>query len=151
VVSQRFCRGFSTAEQTELWGRWKRGESLKAIGRAFGKPSSSVYSQLTPHDGIRPSARHRARLALTLSEREERCFSAQFDKRRLGRPNAISLLTNTVLFFNLTTKGYLSLSIFISTSWVSIADGAQYPKVYGMIFVLGGYDQPVATPRVGRR
>jgi hypothetical protein len=27
---------FTAAEKTELWDRWKRGESLKAIGRAFG-------------------------------------------------------------------------------------------------------------------
>src|SRR5206468_7891808 len=36
-------RGFTAAEKTELWDRWKRGQSLKAIGRAFGKPSSSIY------------------------------------------------------------------------------------------------------------
>ena len=49
----------------------QRGESLKAIGRAFGKPSSSIYFQLAPHGGIRPAPRRRSRLALTLSEREE--------------------------------------------------------------------------------
>ena len=37
-MDQGFRRGFTTAEKTELWGRWKRGESRKAIGRAFGKP-----------------------------------------------------------------------------------------------------------------
>src|SRR5258707_12724607 len=42
-MGQRFHRGFTAAEKTELWDRWKRGESLKAIGRAFGKPSSSIY------------------------------------------------------------------------------------------------------------
>ena len=40
-MDQRFRRGFTAAEKTELWDRWQRGESLKAIGRAFGKPSSS--------------------------------------------------------------------------------------------------------------
>jgi hypothetical protein len=39
VMGHRFHRGFTAAEKTELWDRWKRGESLKAIGRAFGKPS----------------------------------------------------------------------------------------------------------------
>jgi hypothetical protein len=43
LMGQRFHRGFTAAEKTELWDRWKRGESLKAIGRAFGKPSSSIY------------------------------------------------------------------------------------------------------------
>jgi hypothetical protein len=32
--------------------RWKRGESLKAIGRAFGKQSSSIYFLVAPHGGI---------------------------------------------------------------------------------------------------
>ena len=54
-----------------MWDRWQRGESLKAIGRAFGKPSSSIYNQLAPRGGIRPAPRRRSRLALTLSEREE--------------------------------------------------------------------------------
>jgi hypothetical protein len=35
-MERRFHRGFTAAEKTELWDRWKRGESLKAIGRAFG-------------------------------------------------------------------------------------------------------------------
>src|SRR5450631_4026402 len=70
AMEQGFRRGFTAAEKTELWDRWQRGESLKAIGRAFGKPSSSIYFQVAPHGGIRPAARHRSRLALTLSERE---------------------------------------------------------------------------------
>jgi DNA-binding CsgD family transcriptional regulator len=69
-MGQRFHRGFTAAEKTELWDRWKRGESLKAIGRAFGKPSSSIYFQVAPHGGIRPAQRRRSRLALTLAERE---------------------------------------------------------------------------------
>ena len=70
VMGQRFHRGFTAAEKTELWDRWKRGESLKAIGRAFGKPSSSIYFLVAPHGGIRPAERRRSRLALTLAERE---------------------------------------------------------------------------------
>src|ERR1700693_5609765 len=42
----------------------------KAIGRAFGKQSSSIYFLVAPHDGIRPAQRRRSRLALTLAERE---------------------------------------------------------------------------------
>ena len=70
-MERRYRRGFSTAEKTELWDRWQRGESLRSIGRVFGKPSSSIYFQLAPYGGIRPSPRRRSRLALTLSEREE--------------------------------------------------------------------------------
>jgi IS30 family transposase len=70
-MGQRYRRGFTAAEKTELWDRWQRGESLKAIGRAFGKPSSSIYCQVAPHGGIRPAPRRRSRLVLTLLEREE--------------------------------------------------------------------------------
>src|SRR3981189_3826368 len=73
VMGQRFHRGFTAAEKTELWGRWKRGETMKAIGRAFGKPSSSIYFLVAPHGGIRPAQRRRSRLALTLAEREMIC------------------------------------------------------------------------------
>src|SRR3974377_1304514 len=70
-MRQRYFRGFSAEGKTELWDRWQRGESLKAIRRAFGNPSSSIYFQLAPHGGIRPPPRRRSRLALTLAEREE--------------------------------------------------------------------------------
>ncbi len=82
-----FCRGFTAAEKTELWDRWQRGESLRAIGRAFGKPSSSIYHQLSPHGGIRPASRRRSRLALTLPEREEisRGIAGQQSARSMAR------------------------------------------------------------------
>jgi hypothetical protein len=50
-MDQGFRRGFTAAEKSELWDRWQRGESLKAIGRAFGKPSSSIYFQVSPFGG----------------------------------------------------------------------------------------------------
>ena len=86
-MDQRFRRGFTAAEKTELWDRWQRGESLKAIGRAFGKPSSSIYHQVAPHGGIRPAARRRSRLALTLLEREEisRGIAAHQSARSMAR------------------------------------------------------------------
>ena len=92
-----YFRGFTASEKTELWDRWQRGESLKAIGRAFGKPSSSIYFQLAPHGGIRPPPRRRSRLALTLAEREEISRAIALDQsarsiaRLLGRsPSSVS-------------------------------------------------------------
>ena len=86
-MCQGYRRGFTAAEKTELWDRWQRGESLKAIGRAFGKPSSSIYCQVAPHGGIRPAPRRRSRLALTLSEREEisRGLAAHQSARSMAR------------------------------------------------------------------
>ncbi len=63
--------GFTAAQKTELWDRWQKGEGLKSIGRAFGKPSSSIFNHLRPTGGIRPGERRRSRLSLTVSEREE--------------------------------------------------------------------------------
>ena len=63
--------GFTAAEKAEVWDRWRRGESLHEIGRAFGKLSSSIHCQLAHTGGIRPQPRRRSRLALSLSEREE--------------------------------------------------------------------------------
>ena len=86
-MCQGYRRGFTAAEKAELWDRWQRGELLKAIGRAFGKPSSSIYFQLAPHGGIRPAPRRRSRLALTLSEREEisRGIAAYQSTRSMAR------------------------------------------------------------------
>ena len=86
-MDQRFRLGFTAAEKTELWDRWQHGESLKAIGRAFGKPSSSIYNQVAPYGGIRPAPRRRSRLALTLPEREEisRSIAAHQSCRSVAR------------------------------------------------------------------
>jgi DNA-binding CsgD family transcriptional regulator len=87
LMGHKFHRGFTAAEKTELWDRWKRGESLKAIGRAFGKQSSSIYFLVAPHGGIRPAQRRRSRLALTLAEREviSRGVTAHQSARSIAR------------------------------------------------------------------
>ena len=79
--------GLTSEQKMELWDRWQRGESLKAIGRAFGKPSSSIYCLVSPHGGIRPAQRRRSPLALTLAEREEisRALVAQRSVRSIAR------------------------------------------------------------------
>ena len=86
-MKQGLSRGFTAAAKAELWDRWQRGETLKAIGRAFGKGSSSIYFQLAPHGGIRPAPRRRSRLALTLVEREEisRGIAADESARSMAR------------------------------------------------------------------
>ena len=73
---------------------WRRGESLKAIGRAFGKESSSIYFLVAPHGGIRPAERRRSRLALTLAEREVNHRAETIADREpiwgIARPNSKS-------------------------------------------------------------
>ena len=62
---------FTDKQKSEIWDRWQRGESMSSIGRQFDRGSSSIYPLLERSGGIRPSARTRSRLALTLDEREE--------------------------------------------------------------------------------
>src|SRR6202051_5126674 len=63
--------GLSVIEKRDMWRRWKAGESLHEIGRAFDKHTNSIRCLLLPRGGIPPAARRRSRLALTLAERED--------------------------------------------------------------------------------
>ena len=63
--------GLSAAEKSEVWRRWKAGETQHEIGRAFGKEHSCIRSVLLPRGGIAPLTRRRSRLALNLAERED--------------------------------------------------------------------------------
>ncbi|MGA7635950.1 MAG: helix-turn-helix domain-containing protein, partial [Candidatus Acidiferrales bacterium] len=63
--------GFSAIEKRDVWSRWKAGQSLHEIGRAFDKPHNCIRAVLLPRGGIPPAARRRSRLALTFAERED--------------------------------------------------------------------------------
>jgi hypothetical protein len=61
----------SAEQRTDMWRRWKAGESLHEIGRAFGKDHGSIRFLLSQRGGIVPAARRRSLLTLTLAERED--------------------------------------------------------------------------------
>jgi len=61
----------SSAQRTDIWRRWKAGESLHEIGRAHGHTPSSIHLLLSHHGGIVPAVRRRSPRAVTLTEREE--------------------------------------------------------------------------------
>jgi hypothetical protein len=63
--------GFSAEQKLDVWHRWKAGQTLHEIGRAFGKEHSSIRCLVSRHDGIAPAVRRRTLLALTLRERDE--------------------------------------------------------------------------------
>ncbi len=83
---------FTSAQKSEIWNRWQRGESMSSIGRGFDRDSSSIYPLLSRSGGIRPAVRKRSRLALTLLERERisrgvaACHSVRSIARELCRP-----------------------------------------------------------------
>ena len=78
---------FTDKQKSEIWDRWQRGESMSSIGRVFDRASSSIYPLLARTGGIRPPARIRSRLALTLIDREEisRGLRAQMSLRSIAR------------------------------------------------------------------
>src|SRR5712692_3078906 len=61
----------SEVQKNDVWRRWKAGQSLHMIGRACGKPHTSIHCLLAHHGGIVPAVRRRSLLALTLAERED--------------------------------------------------------------------------------
>jgi IS30 family transposase len=63
--------GLSSVQKTEIWRRWKGGESLHEIGRALGKDHGSIQFLLSQRGGIVPAARRRSLRTLTLAERED--------------------------------------------------------------------------------
>lgn len=87
----------SWSEKNELWGRWRRGESLRGIAQALRRASSVAYAAVGAEGGIAPRPRQRSRLALTTTEREEisrqlaRGQSLRAISRMLGRaPSTLS-------------------------------------------------------------
>ena len=63
--------GLSAEQKTDLWRRWKAGESLHEIGRAFDKDHGSIQFLLSKHGGIASAVRRRSQRTLTLAERED--------------------------------------------------------------------------------
>src|SRR6202795_16091 len=70
-MMQRIRVQLSSAQRAELWRRWKTGQSLHEIGRAFDKSHVVIHFLLARHGGIAPAARRRSLLTLTLAERED--------------------------------------------------------------------------------
>src|ERR1700679_1036648 len=88
--------GLSAIEKSDIWRRWKAGETLHEIGRAFGKPHSSIRCLLLPRGGIPPAVRRRSDLALTRPEREDisRGIASGSSIREI--PSTLDLTASTV-------------------------------------------------------
>ena len=65
-------RHYTDSEKAEMWDRWRKGESLNEIGRAFGNQGhSAIQGIFSKSGGIRPAERRRSTRSLSLCEREE--------------------------------------------------------------------------------
>ena len=62
---------YSASQRALIWERWQKGETLHQIARLFDRYHSSIQGIVAATGGIRPAERHRSKLALTLTEREE--------------------------------------------------------------------------------
>src|SRR3569623_120285 len=62
---------YTESQISEMWDRWRKGESLQKIAQLFNRNHSSIQGILARTGGIRPPPRRRSKLALTLAEREE--------------------------------------------------------------------------------
>ena len=96
-MKQRRRIYYSESQKVQMWERWQKGESLHQIAQLFDRGHSSIQRILAERGGIRPPPRCRAKIALTLAEREEisRAMIAGHSMRsvatRLGRsPSTIS-------------------------------------------------------------
>ena len=67
----RTRRYFAQREMEEVWDRWENGEPLNSIARGLERGHSAVQGILARTGGVRPAAKKRSRLALTLAEREK--------------------------------------------------------------------------------
>jgi IS30 family transposase len=62
---------YSASQRAIIWDRWRKGDTIHQIAGLFDRFHSSIHRILAETGGIRPAGRHRSRLALTLTEREE--------------------------------------------------------------------------------
>ncbi len=62
---------YTEAQKALMWDRWKAGDTLHEIGKLFDRPHSSIHTILSATGGIRPPARRRSHLTLSLAEREQ--------------------------------------------------------------------------------
>jgi IS30 family transposase len=77
----------SLSRSAEMWRLWVKGFTLEEIGRALGKPASSIYMAAASCGGIAPQAKQRAARAVSLVEREEisRGIASGLSMREMAR------------------------------------------------------------------
>src|SRR5467141_3336267 len=90
----------SANQRTDMWSRWKAGQSLHEIGRAFGKDHVSIQFMLSQHGGIVPTPCRRSLRTLTLTEREDisRGIASDLSIREIakGLQRAVSTVSREV-------------------------------------------------------
>lgn len=91
-MKRKTRKHYTEKEVALMWERWKQGDGMHKIAGLFGrKHHTSVQRIFSSCGGIRPTKRKRARIALTMAEREEisrglaRKLSLRDIAKKLGR------------------------------------------------------------------
>jgi len=86
-MASRIHRGLSPVQRTELWERWRQGETVTDIARALGTWHGSIGYIVRGRGGFSPTPRRRTAHGLTLAEREEisRSLVCGHSYRQIGR------------------------------------------------------------------
>jgi hypothetical protein len=69
-MKQRNRIYYTDAQMAVMWDRCQKGDSLRDIGKLFGKKHTSVNKFLRTEGGIRPYFRIRKACLLSLAEQE---------------------------------------------------------------------------------
>ena len=88
----------SPTQRADIWTRWKAGQTLHEIGRAYGKPHPTIRKVLLPRGGIPPIARRRSQLALAEREDISRGIASGSSLREIARrlDRAVSTVSREV-------------------------------------------------------
>ena len=70
-MAYRTRLNYTDEMKSYIWDRYKEGDSIWSIARAFDRHSSSIHKQIAKTGGIRPPQRRRREQSLSLEEREE--------------------------------------------------------------------------------
>lgn len=70
-MTNRYARRMTASQRSELWQRWRHGETVCEIARALEFSHCSIGFAIRRRGGFSPVQRHRAARHLSLAEREE--------------------------------------------------------------------------------
>jgi IS30 family transposase len=71
VMARMGRQGLTALEKSQMWKRWKHGESFTEIGHALQRTASAIRYIVSTRGGLAPRPRKRRACALTLAQREE--------------------------------------------------------------------------------
>jgi hypothetical protein len=129
--------GLSVLQKSDLWRRWKAGQSLHEIGRTFGKSHSSIRCVVSRHGGFVPQSgdarcwrshclRERTSLYLASTKLSKSFGSSQgsFGSARTRRTSTNSQRAATNILLVITSTKHLLCPSIIKTPKFKVQQGS---------------------------